>query len=76
MSPEEMQYLQSNQTGRIKDKARNCIFIGYSEPFRLENVTQAAVNVTQAAVYVKDSYIVYIPDSKAVTVQKDCFFKG
>ena len=69
VTPEEMQYLQSKQTGRIKDKARNCIFIGYSEPFRLENVTQAAV-------YVKDSYIVYIPDSKAVTVRKDCFFKG
>ena len=68
VTPEEMQYLQKGMKQRIKDKARNCIFLGYTNPYRIEDRTEAAV-------YVKDSYKIWLPTKHKTTVRRDCFFK-
>ena len=43
VTPEEMQYLQKGMKQRIKDKARNCIFLGYTNPYRIEDRTEASL---------------------------------
>ena len=45
VTPEEMKYLQKGKKQRNKDKARNCICLKYTNAFRIEDRTEAAVYV-------------------------------
>ena len=58
-----------NPTRVLKDKARNCVMLGYTNPYILPNITQAQI-------YVKDAYICYVPSDNAEYVRHDCFFKS
>jgi hypothetical protein len=51
------------------DRARNCIMLGYTNPYILPDKTKARV-------FVKNAYICYIPKDNVELVRHDCLFKN
>jgi len=69
VTPDEMKYLQKHIRGRIKDKARNVRMLGYTNPYRLPDITSAAI-------YVKNGYQCWVPATNTIIIRSDCYFKG
>ena len=67
VTKEERIYLNKNLKQTLKDKARNCIMLGYTNPYRLHDVTDAPI-------YIKDSYMCLTLDN-TIAIRHDCYFK-
>ena len=52
----------------MKDKAVNCYMLGYANPYRVEDKSNATV-------FFKNSYTIWIPSTLKTAVRHDCYFK-
>ena len=68
--PKELRYNYDAKTKALHDRSREVRCVGYA--FNGHKLNQAENPVT----YVKDSYIIYLPDQDAIRVRHDCYFQS